>query len=124
MEVELPGLDAEDVAGRLRDQRVCAEQLAELRDEVLERGDRGFRRLLAPQLIDDPVGRDDRTRVDEEKPEEGPLLLTSERDGSGLVCDVDRTEDPVLQHVVVVAPAASADQTPLAAPLAEHGGPV
>ena len=94
--------------------RVGAEQLAELRDEVLERGDRGFRRLLAPQLIDDPVGRDDRIRVEQEEREESPLPLSAERDGPGLVRDLDRTEDPVLQHVLVVAPAASAGQTPLA----------
>ena len=52
------GLDREHVAGRPRDEDVSAPStLAELRDEVLERRDRRLRRLLAPELVDEAIGR-------------------------------------------------------------------
>src|SRR5438034_640503 len=58
LEVELLRLDPQLVPGRLRDDHVRAQQLPKLGDEVLQRGSRGSRRLLAPERVDDPVGRD------------------------------------------------------------------
>ena len=58
VEVELARVDAEHVSGRLGDDPVGPEQLAQLRDEVLERRRRRPRRLLAPERVDQPVGRD------------------------------------------------------------------
>src|SRR5439155_14553653 len=83
--VELLALEPEHVARRRRDNRLSAEQPAKLRDEILERGGCRLRRVLAPQLIDDPISRDDRARVEEEQTEESSLPRTSERDGSVLV---------------------------------------
>jgi hypothetical protein len=104
-EVELPRADVDEVAGRARLDRLLAERLAELGDEVLERGDRGRRRLSAPERVDESVGRDDAARVEEEEREERALLRPAEREHAVAVDRFERTEDAELDHGhVVTAP--------------------
>ena len=76
--VQLGRVDANQVAGRLRDDPVGAEHLSQLRDEVLERGRGRSRRLLAPERLDQPVGGDRSPRVEQEQREEGALLRAPE----------------------------------------------
>ena len=54
--------------------------------------------MLAPQLVDEPVGRDDLARMDQQQAEERALLLPAERDRPGPVLELERTEDPELCH--------------------------
>src|SRR5206468_4197228 len=72
-EVELVLLHPEHVARRPRDQAVRPEEPAELGDGVLERRAGRLRGALAPELVEQRVGRDDLARVQEEDPEEGAL---------------------------------------------------
>ena len=79
--VDRVGLGGEDVAGSARLDDVGAERPPQLRDGVLEGGRRGLRRALTPDQVDEPVGGDDLTVVDEERREEGALPLPAELDG-------------------------------------------
>src|SRR5581483_5641005 len=65
-EVELVRVEPDDVARRARLDRVRAERLPQLRDEVLERRDRGRRRIAFPQRLDQTVLRDDASRLEQE----------------------------------------------------------
>ena len=80
LEVDRPGIGAQDVAGRPRDERLGPERLPEPRDEVLERGAGRARRRLAPERVDERVRRDDAAGVEEQESEQGPLLLAAECD--------------------------------------------
>ena len=56
-EVELLGVDPDRVAGRARDDRLLsAERAAQLGEMHLERLGRGGRRIVSPQLVDEPGG--------------------------------------------------------------------
>jgi hypothetical protein len=104
-QVELAAVHVEEIAGRPRDERLGPERLAELRDEVLERGRRRSRRVLAPQVVDQAVGRDHLSRPQEQDRKQRALLLATQRQGFPAGEDLERTEDPELQHRVrVVTP--------------------
>src|SRR6478609_1763203 len=92
-EIELLGLDPEQVAGRLRDEHAGRKQLPKLRDEVLERGRRRLRALLTPELLDDAIARQHLASVDQQKREERPRSLASERDCALRADDLERSED-------------------------------
>ena len=92
------GVDPQDVARRPRLERFGAEQLAELGDEVLQRGRGRLRRLLPPQLGDQPVGADDLACVHEEQSQEGALLLPAQRQRAAGTDDLERTEDSEFDH--------------------------
>jgi len=77
--VELAVGDADQVAGAAAQDRLGPEQLPQPRHEHLEvvRGAR--RRLLAPDLLDERVGRDDLVRPDQERREQRALLAAAQR---------------------------------------------
>ena len=77
--IELLRLDLHEVTGRPRDEDLRAQHLAELRDEILERGRCRLRRLLTPELVDDPVGRDRLAAPGQEQTQERTLLLAAKR---------------------------------------------
>src|SRR5262249_56843039 len=81
LEVELAGLDLDGVAGGSRDDPLCAEELAQLRDVVLDRVASGAGRLSAPQLVDQAIGRDDLVRPREQQGQHGPLAGPAEIEG-------------------------------------------
>src|ERR671937_194676 len=58
VEVELPRLDAEKVAGRLSDEAV-AELTPTAKDVVLKRAEGRRRWIASPDKVDEPLGRDD-----------------------------------------------------------------
>ena len=97
-EVELTGVDADQVAGRPRDDRLGPERLAKLDDEVLQRVRRRARRLARPQCVDQPVGRDHAAGVEEQEGEQRPLLRRAERDSLAVGDRLQRAEDPELDH--------------------------
>jgi len=107
-EVDGVGLDGQHVAGRLRLHGVGAEELAELRDRVLQRRDGRARRLLAPEGEDERVGGDDLSGTQHEHSEERALLRASEGDRRPFVVeDFERAEDPEAGHIPFVTAAAS-----------------
>src|SRR3954452_14051517 len=55
MQIDLFRLDVDDLAGVMRAHELRAEDLAELRDQVLERADRRLRRAPRPKLLDQTV---------------------------------------------------------------------
>ena len=65
---------------------------AQLGDEVLQRTDGGLGRLLAPELVDEPVGRHDFARAQREEREQGTLLLTAHFEGATVDADLERPE--------------------------------
>src|SRR5206468_5782968 len=57
------------------------------------------RRLLAPQRLDQPIGRNDLVDVQQQQREQRPLLDARERDNAVAVNDLKWTEDPELHRV-------------------------
>jgi hypothetical protein len=96
LEVELPLADPQPVAGRLRLDPLPAEQLAQLRDVDLQSFPTCFRRLLLPQRIDQPVGRDDLVRVQEQNRQQRPLLGATNVDRPIPLEYLERPEDSEL----------------------------
>jgi hypothetical protein len=75
---------------------VC-ERSAQLQDVVLDdlRGRR--RRPLAPELVDDAVGRDHLVAMEEEQCEQGALLAAPERDLPLALTNLERPENAEVQ---------------------------
>ena len=93
VDVELVGVDADDVARRPGDDPVGADRPAERMHMHLERARRARRRLLAPDPVDQAVGRDDVVRVEQELREQGARPRPAERDRRTVVSDhLDRPE--------------------------------
>lgn len=74
------GVDGEGVAGIAGDDRVGPEQPAELRDVALERGGCGARRVLAPEGMDQAVGRDESSWTGRQERQRGALFRASQPD--------------------------------------------
>jgi hypothetical protein len=109
-EVESLGVDAQDVAGRLRDDQLCADRLAEPRDVVLQRRARRLRWLRPPDLVDQPVGRDDLVRVQQQVGEEGAQPLSVQRDGAAVLDDRQWAENAEFDGNVAVLALARPDE--------------
>jgi hypothetical protein len=62
----------------------------------VQSGRRGLRRLLAPQLFDQPVGGDDLVGVQQEERQQCALLLPSEVERSVVVDHLEGAEQPKL----------------------------
>ena len=92
VEVEPAGLDPQRVPGRPRQDHVGAERPAQLRDVDVEalRGVR--RRMRAPDVLDQPVGRDDLVRVHEQHREHGARLAFRQRQRAVLADRLERPE--------------------------------
>ena len=101
----------EHVARRPRAQQIGAEDAAEAGNGVLERPDSRRRRPLAPELIDEPVDRDDDAGPHEQRREQRALLAPRQRDHDPpVVPNLERAEETEL-HRPFVTPIASGDQT-------------
>jgi hypothetical protein len=94
--VERAGLDHDGVAGGPGDDRVPTERLAELRHVNLERRRRRVGRRPVPELVDEPIARDDPVRFEQEQRQQGPLLRPAERDRPTALQGLQRPEDPEL----------------------------
>ena len=83
-DVERATRDVEDVARRSRAQGRGGrlERRPELADVAVDDGRRGGRRLVAPDGVDQALGRDDLARVEQQEREQGSLLGSAEGLGS------------------------------------------
>jgi hypothetical protein len=97
-------LGGEDVAGRPRLDHVRAENLAQLRDRILESGRRRPRGSLSPKIRDQTLAWNDLADVHREHREHCTLPLTAELKGLLSVPHLERTKDPKLEHFRVVTP--------------------
>jgi hypothetical protein len=110
VEVELVGLELQDVTGRAGDERLlggpvrASEQLAQPGDVAVQRRRGGLRWLLAPELLDQPVAGDDLVRVQQEESEKGAALPSAELEGSAAIPNLEWAEQPELQGVTSFAP--------------------
>ncbi len=86
-EVELAVGDANQGAGRPRDDQVAAERLPQLGDVNLERRRGRLRLLDAAQLLDQAVTRDGLDGVQEQKRQEGALLRTGDPHDPAVLLD-------------------------------------
>ena len=104
-QVELLGLEPHEVARRARLDHVRAERLPQLGDEVLERRRRGRGRIVLPQRLEETVGRDDPSRLEQQHREQRALLRAAELDRLSVSTGLERTEDGEFdQRAKVVAP--------------------
>jgi len=103
MEVELAVGDRQDVAmgtGQkdpvltwIYARGIVLEPSAQLRDERVNVLRRVRRRFGAPEVLDDLVDRHDDVGTQQEKREQGPLLMPAEREALAPVLDFERTEN-------------------------------
>jgi len=99
--VELARLHADEVAGRPRHDALRAERLAEGVNVHLQRSARARGRALAPDPVDQPVGRDHLVRVEQEQRQERPRALAPERHRPAVVgSNLDRPQQPELHDPV------------------------
>ena len=92
--VDRVGVDPEQIAGRLPDDRVRRQQLAELRHVDLERVGRGLGRVASPELLDQCVRRDGLVPVQEQEREQASRLLPCELQPAAVVAvDFQRAQD-------------------------------
>ena len=96
------GGDAQAVPRGPRGQDFGPEGLAELRDEILERRRGRPRRVLAPDIVDEAIGRNHLVRTDDQRREESPLLLPRQGHNLPFADDFQRAEDSELEHCVCV----------------------
>ena len=96
LEVELAGLDAEEVARPAGDDSVGAEQLAERVHRHLEGVCGRLRRILAPEGVDQALARNDRVGVEEQKREQRPLAPAADGEDAAVLLDLERAEQPEL----------------------------
>jgi hypothetical protein len=69
-EVELLVIDVERIAGRIRHDPMGSEEMSQLGHVVLERAAGRRRRILAPEIVDEPISRKRLARVDQEHGEQ------------------------------------------------------
>jgi hypothetical protein len=78
---------------------IVLEPPAEFRDERVNVLRRARRRFGAPEVLDDLVDRYDVVRTQEEKREQGALLMPAEREALAPVFDFERTENAEIHAV-------------------------
>src|SRR5439155_13928282 len=98
VDVELTFADPQLVSGRPRDEPLRPERLAKLRDIDLECFRRPRRRLVAPEVVHEPVGRHDLVPVKQKEREERAEFRGSKVDRFAADDDLERPEKPELVH--------------------------
>ena len=101
LQVELAGLHAQPVPGRLRHQpgasSIVLEAAAKARDVGVQGGARAGRWRRSPQPVDELVTGDDPVAAEQQHCQGRPLLRPAERENAALVEDLERAEYPELQ---------------------------
>ena len=104
LQVELLRSDANHVSGRPRlEPCVLAEHLAELGDLAVHLRRRRGRCAPRIELIGEAVDRDDPVGIEQQDRERRPLLRPAERKRSFIPDDLERAQDPELEHRLTVA---------------------
>jgi hypothetical protein len=93
VEVQLPGLYREHISRRLGAKNPRGQDAAQVRDMHLQRLAGRLRRAIAPQLVDEAVGRDDLVAMQEQDRQEPPLLGRAEANRAPFVDDLQRAKD-------------------------------
>ena len=96
VQVDLLGLDVQDVARLASANEIAAERLAQIRDQVLNRPDRGSAEASRPQLFDQAVCRDHLACMEQEQGQEGALLRPPQLERPSLHPDLERAQDAEL----------------------------
>src|SRR5439155_3475831 len=96
--VELIAFDPEEVPRCFRLDALLAQHSAQLRDVDLECLPSRFGRLLAPECVDQAVGRDNLVRIQQQHGEQAPLFRTAHVERSLAVEHLERTENPKLHR--------------------------
>ena len=94
--VQLVGLDDEEVTGAPGDEDVRLDQLAQLRDAVLDHLHGRRRRVALPELVDQTVAGDDLVRAKEENRHQLALTDAAQRDRPIACADLERAQDAVV----------------------------
>jgi hypothetical protein len=103
-QVELLRIDAQQISGGLGDDQLRTDRLSQPRDVVLQRGAGGLRWRRPPDLVDQPVGRDDLVRVQQQVCEQGAQPLPVQRDSAAVLDDRQWAENAEFDgNVAVVA---------------------
>ena len=84
--------NVEQVTRRASHEHLGTEHLPEVRDEVLERADCRLRRFVAPELVDEPIRRNDLSRAQREEREQGTLLLAAHVEDATVDVDLEWPE--------------------------------
>ena len=92
MDIDRIPRNVEQVTRRASDEYLGAEHLPELRDEVLERADGSLGRFVAPELVDEPIRRDDLSRAQREEREQGALFLAAHVEDATVDVDLEWPE--------------------------------
>ena len=92
--VHLIGVGLEHIAPAAADEHALAERLAQPRDVDLHRLRRGVGRLLAPELVGDPVDRDDLAPMKQQDRQDRPLPGSAERGLPPVDQDLERAKNP------------------------------
>ena len=90
--------DEDAIAGPVRLDRGAAKCLAEIRDVPLHEVRSARRRIVGPDLVDDPGRGHDGVRAHEQADEDCPLPCTAEVDGSTVDACLQGAEDPVVDR--------------------------
>jgi hypothetical protein len=96
--VELLRLDAQDVSWRARYERIRPERAAQPRDVDLDVVARGSWPIVRPELLDQPVDRDDLVPTQQEYSKQSALLRRSERERAAVPGRLEGAEDPELER--------------------------
>ncbi len=116
VQIQLVGLELDDVAGRTRRDGVGPEHLAQIRDVALEHDLHGPRRLLPPELVDDAVGCHHLVCVQEKKCEHRALLRAAEGKRPSALPRLERSENSEVHRSAgtLARPVAASSRGPLA----------
>src|SRR5262249_16103109 len=95
---ELFRLDTNEIARWPSDDPVGAERLPQLGDVVLDRVQRGPGRFRAPELVHEPVGRDDLVRTSEQQSEQRALAPAAEGERAIAVDGLQGAKNPELHR--------------------------
>jgi hypothetical protein len=91
-------VDPQGVAGRLSNQCAVAEHPSQPRDVALNVLRRGRRRPLSPELVDEPVDRDDLAGAQEQDREQGARLAGRKLERPVVARDLERAQDAELER--------------------------
>ncbi|HET6601516.1 MAG TPA: hypothetical protein VFG57_06085 [Gaiella sp.] len=97
-QIEVAGIDPEAIARGSRLDRLLPQRLSKLGNVRLQDLGRRRGRRSTPEVIDQPVARDELVRAEQEHREERSWLRRVERDDATFVDHLDRSEDPELHR--------------------------
>jgi hypothetical protein len=118
LELDCVGLaDAEQVARRPCDEDAVGKRLAQLRDVALHDLRCGCRRVLIPELVDQPIGGDGLVGVQQQERQERALSPGPELEFVSVLPDLERAEDTKAHCNATPAPQECLDKQRLYQPL-------